>query len=95
MSAALINTKVGEAVDAIESGDFATAITKLLAAKALLSARTDTRHGSSELRWDRKAIDSLITQCRQEQAAAAVSNNGALQRTKVNYVNPGASDEEC
>lgn len=94
MSAALINEKVTAAVDAIEAGDFATAKTKLLAAKALLIARPDTRHQTSELRWNREAIDSLIRQCDQELTAATVRAVGGVQRTRINYVGARAP-EDC
>lgn len=87
MSAAQINSRVELAVAAIDAGDFATAKRHLLAAKAYLSARSDIRTGmNSEIRWDRKAIDSLIAQCDQAGTAAAVATTGALRRTKINRV---------
>lgn len=94
MSAALINEKVTAAVDAIEAGDFSTAKTKLLAAKALLIGRPDTRHLSTELRWNREAIDSLIRQCDQQLSATSAGGLGGVQRTRINYVGARAP-EDC
>ncbi|TXH54845.1 MAG: hypothetical protein E6Q97_10030 [Desulfurellales bacterium] len=89
MSAQAINEKVDAAVAAIESGNWSTAITKLMAAKALLAAKSDTRSGSNfELRWDRNAIDGLIEDCRKQQSSASGvgGSGGALQFQKVRIV---------
>jgi len=90
MSVTDINTRVSAAVAAIDSGDYATALVKLLGAKALLAAMPDTKHGEVELEWDREAIDSLITSVRTAQIGA--SNSSGLRRTNVTYVNPTSTD---
>lgn len=96
MSAETINSKVESAVTAIESGDWSTAISKLMAAKALLSATPDQRHGgNSELRWDRNAINELISECKQQQASASGvgASSGALQFQKIRFVRDTSDSE--
>jgi len=84
MSAALINTKVTEAVAAWESGDTATALSKLRSAKMLLAGIPDTDAADGlGLTWDRAAIDSLIADIKQSRAAAV-----GVQRTKITYTGP-------
>lgn len=85
-TAAEINTKVNEAVTAIEAGNWSTALSKLLAAQALLAGKADSRTLTlnTELRWDRNAIDRLILQVRQQQGAGK-----GIQRTDLTHVNPG------
>lgn len=83
-TATMINTKADEAVAAIESGDLATALTKLLAVKALLSVKFDQQDGAgTQLLYDRAAIDDLIKQVRKQQHAGA-----GLQHQKIKYVLP-------
>lgn len=84
-TAAEIDSKVDEAVTAIESGDFSTALTKLLSAKALLSGKPDTRGRTTEMRYDRRSIDSLITDVRKQQTASQAAALG-IQSTNIKYV---------
>lgn len=92
-----INEKVAAAVTAIEAGEFSTALTKLRAAKALLSAVPNSRQGDLELEWDRRAIDSLIEDVESQLATTdtGVDPNGlggGVQRTTVTYVRRPSSD---
>ena len=80
MSVATINTRVASAVSSIDSGDYATALTKLLGVKAFLAALPNTKHSEVELEWDREAIDSLITNIRKERLGAA-----GMRRNTVTY----------
>lgn len=77
-----INTKAAEAVDAIEDGDYATALRKLRAVKALLITLPDGKQADQELKWDRVAIDSLIKDCERQSTAAEVQATG-IRRTKL------------
>lgn len=88
MSASLINEKVTSAVSAIEAGDWSTALSKLTAAKALLSAIPDAKQDVNlELRWDRKAIDSLISDCNRRLSASSGvgATGGMFQFQAVTY----------
>ncbi len=84
MSAANINTAVAAAIAAMRVRDFATAKTELQIAKAELAGTPDAEHNGEVLRWDRSAIDSLITQV--DQQLAASKGSGGVQTTKVKYV---------
>jgi hypothetical protein len=84
-SAAEIDAKVDLAVAALESADYATALTYLFSAKALLSVKADSRNRNSELRYDRRAIDSLIADVRRQQNATNAASFG-IQKTNVKYV---------
>ena len=83
MSAALINTKVDEAIAAHEAGDTATSLAKLRSAKMLLSGIPDGKHEDQELKWDRNAIDSMIGDLKRQQGAKA-----GIRCAPIRYVNP-------
>ena len=83
MSAALINTKVSEAIDAQEAGDFATALSKLRSAKMLLAAKPDTKFSDEELVWNRDSIDAAIAEIRR----AAAAKSGFVQVDAVKHLN--------
>lgn len=84
ITAAQIAAKVTEAVTAAESGDYATAISRLQSAKAFLIALPDTEHDGTKNTWDRGAIDKLIADYRLEQTRAAAASGG-IRQTKVVY----------
>jgi len=84
VSANLINTKVTAAIAASEAGDYATALTMLASAKALLAAMPDRQIGDGvTLTWDRAAIDSLLVHFQQRSNAAT-----GITRTKITYTRP-------
>lgn len=76
-TAAQIDTYADEAIAAYAEGDFDTALQKLTAARMALSVKPDSRHESSELRWDRTAINNAIEDVKRAQRAAA-SNAGRI-----------------
>lgn len=89
MSVSDINSKVALAVTAQESGDYATALKYLRSAKILLAGMADaTGPAGAGLAWDRSAIDSMITQLNQLQAANSTATTGGIGRTRINYINP-------
>ena len=66
--------------------DFATALTKLLSAKALLIAKPDSKTRHTELTYTRAtAIDGLIDDVRKQQNAAKAGSQG-IQSTNIKYV---------
>lgn len=84
MGVAEVQALEEEIVTAIEAGDRSTAITKLQALKVRLIAMPDAMQQSAQLRWDRRAIDSLILSLRQEIVGAA----GGPRQTLVTYIRP-------
>ena len=70
-TASEINSKVDEAVNAIETGNLSTAMTKLLSAQALMAATPDRKFRTSELAYDRRSIGDLIKTVRRQQHAGA------------------------
>ncbi|HET99385.1 MAG TPA: hypothetical protein ENH89_03205 [Aurantimonas coralicida] len=79
---------------AIYDADYATAIQKLMAMKARLASTPNlTRSlgggGSQSISWNPSELDSLIKDCRQQQAAAAASTGGIFQTSKVTYARAG------
>jgi hypothetical protein len=93
MSVADINTKCGEAAAAIEGGDNATALRKLRAARALMAALPDSQGGDTGLRWDRAAIDNMITDLKSAATSSTTRING-IRTTNITYKNP-SSDSDC
>lgn len=90
-SAASVNTLMDAAVAALEAGDYATALTKLMAAKASLAAIPDSSKAGESLNYDRGSIDELIRQVRQQQTAASVSANG-ISTARVTYTRASCDD---
>lgn len=95
MSLAALQAKRNAAIAALESGDYDGAIRAAMAAKLLLAtmpnATRATGSGSQSLAWNATAIDQFIAQCRQLQAAAAVSAGG-IRRTNIRLRRPGATE---
>lgn len=89
ITSADIQTKIEEAVTAQESGDFATAITKLRSAKMMLAGLPNISTGDVNTGWDRASIDNMISALEREQSAAdAASTNGPFKNSKIIYENP-------
>lgn len=86
VSVSSLDTYITAAEAALLIGDYATALTNALAAKAAMMRLPDTQHGAASMRWDRRAIDSLVMDIRREQAAAA--QFAGPKSTLINYVNP-------
>jgi len=59
-----INAAVDAAIAANEAGDRATAITKLETAAMILAGLPDQQQADAELKWDRAAIDRMLTYLR-------------------------------
>lgn len=80
-----VNTLGDAASTAIAAGDWATALTKALAAQAQLSVMPDSEYGNPQtvLRYDRRAIESMIGNILRQQAAAT-----GMQQTKITYARP-------
>lgn len=84
MGVAEVQALETEIVTAIEAGERSTAITKLQALKVRLIAMPDSMQGAAQLRWDRAAIDKLISSLRQEIVGAV----GGPRQTLVTYIRP-------
>ncbi len=88
MAAADLNARVTAAVAAIDTGDWATALTNLLAAKAyLIGLPNSSTPGGGGLQWDRATIDQLINDVKAKRSAATVG----IQTTDFQFVRPGAA----
>lgn len=86
---ATINTKVTDAVTAIEAEDWSTALVKLMAAKALLATLPSrTAKEGIELEYDAAAIDSLIAQVNRQRGSGA-----GLQSTAIEYARTPPDEE--
>lgn len=96
MSVADINSKVASAVTSIEAGEYSAALGKLLAAKALLAATPDTSRQGDGLRWDRSAIDSLISQVQRQIGATTVDGQSArgIRTTRITYKRVDADEDD-
>lgn len=84
MSVSLVQSSVAAAVAAMRAGEWATAITELLAAKTLLAVVPDSQKGSLSMRWRPQELDKLIAECRRNQATAA-RGTGGISRTPIEY----------
>ncbi len=96
MSIAQLDALYTAAVAAMDSGDYDTAILKLMALKVRMVTTPNLSRalgggGSQSIGWNRgdvDSIDSLIRQCRQLQAA--VATGGMFQTSKIVYARPTA-----
>lgn len=82
--ASSLQTAVLAAQEAIELADWATAIRKLTGAAALLIGIPNTKLGEEEIEY-RGQVDGLLKFCRQQQASAAASASGGIQRSNITY----------
>lgn len=80
MAVAEVKVLEEEAVAAIEAGNLALAIRKLQALKVRLIALPDSGQQAHQIRWDRGAIDGLISSLRKEAGAGT-----GLRQTLVTY----------
>lgn len=92
MSIAELNTLYTAAVAAMDSADWDTAITKLMAMQARLASTPNITRalgggGSQGIAWNAASLKDLIAECRRNKAAvtAAASETGPWQTTKVTY----------
>lgn len=97
MSIAELNTLYAAVVAAIDDADYDTAIKKIMAMKARLATtpnltRSLAGSGSQALTWNPGELDSLIRQCRQQQAAVRAASVG-IQQTKVTYARADVASE--
>ena len=96
MSIAQLDALYTAAVVAIDDADYATAINKLMAMKLRLAttpnlARSLAGGGNQAISWNPSELDSLISQCRQMQTAAAAATGGIFRTSKVTYQRAGAT----
>ena len=99
MSIPQLETLYEAAIAAMESGDFATAILKLMAIKTRLVitpnlAESIGSGGTSSVTWNATSaeqIDSLILECKQRraQSQASMGRSGPLRQSRVTYARPG------
>lgn len=98
MSIAQLETLYQAAVDALDSGDYDTAIRKALALKARLATTANvTRNlaggGSQGLTWGGAAeLNEFIAQCRKLKAESVYGSAG-LQQIPITYKRPSAVEE--
>jgi len=88
MSVSDINSKISEAISAQESGDYATAIIKLRSAQMLMAGMPDAGSDGEQLRWDRAAIDRMLSELQRQQSAS-----GGLRFTKIKFKRASSCDE--
>ena len=85
VTVALLNTAMGNAVAALRSSDFDTALTEALAAMGYLLALGNRSHGDAKLDYTESGIQAFITEIRREKNAAQMVTSGGIQRTKITY----------
>ncbi len=83
-----------EAGAAFRSGDYSTAIDRLLEAQSLLAAVPDSRsNAGARLEFGRQ-LDALMTQAvARERRSDAAATSGGIQRSNIQYENPTADSE--
>jgi hypothetical protein len=92
MTIAELNNLYDAAQSAMDSGDWDTAITKLMGLQARLSSTPNVSRnlsggGSQSISWNPQSIGELIALCRRKKAEAdlAGSNVGPWKSSKVKY----------
>jgi len=76
---ASLETKIDEAVAALEGGDLDTAETKAISASLILSGLPDSKQGPTDIRW-RPILDSLLGRINRLKSAKQ-----GVHRSKVKY----------
>jgi hypothetical protein len=93
MSVAQLESLYSEAVAALESGDYDTAILKAMAIKARLGTTPNVLRslgggGQQQLQWANvAAMNSFIADCRSLKNQARAESLG-IQQTKITYARP-------
>lgn len=92
MSIAQLDALYQEAMQALDSGDYDTAINRALACKFRLATTPNVARavgsGSSSLAWaNAVAIDSFVAEVRKLKIQANASTYG-IQQTKLTYARP-------
>lgn len=90
MGLAALDAKIAEVVAAIEDADYALAMRKALAAKALLAGTPDGRSPGESYSFSGRAdeLDTLIAQIRKLQGSG-----GGIQSSKLTRVYPSNSTD--
>jgi hypothetical protein len=81
MAASDVDSLMSSAATALAGGDYDAALSYGLQALARAAAIPDSDHSGSSMRWDRRAIENFITECRKERGLT-----GGLVRRPVEYV---------
>jgi len=97
MSVSRLNTLAETAIAALESGDYAGAITAANSARILLAVSPNLSRSAAgnaqTLGWtNAQAIDGFITECRRAQSQTIAAASGPWQQTKVVYARAGSQD---
>lgn len=71
---------------AIDSEDWATALSKALQLKSSLLITPDVDQGSVSMKWDRSSVDTLIKDMRTNLREAQLDNSHGLTFTKTKHV---------
>lgn len=96
MSYSLLTSAMTAAVAALESGDYATALTKARVARGYLATIPSVKNSGSEMTWSYSAIDGFIRDCKEAQREALMtSTNGVMQIQKVQYQRPDSDSGDC
>lgn len=99
MSIAQIESLYGEAVAALDAGDYQTAIRKAIACKARLAttpniSRSLAGGGQQGMSWaNAAALDEFIKEARKLLAQDLAQSSGGLQQTKIIYARAEESSE--
>ena len=83
ITASMINAKMNEAVEAQESGDYATALSKVRSVKMWLSAKPDSKFDDEELIWNREAIDTVYAELKRLADVQTGSTKGSIVQIPV------------
>jgi len=82
-------SKLDEAVTSMGNGDWSTAITYLLQAKAMMVGIPDSAYGGENVSLKPENIDSLIADCRKQKGASHKGSKGGLQFLNIQRDQPG------
>lgn len=99
MSIAQLDALYAEAVAALDSGDYDTAIRKAQAVRIRLVTTPNLSRalgpgGSQSIAWASvTAIDQFIAECRKAKAMDLAESSGGIQQTKITYARPESTDD--
>lgn len=90
MSIAELNALYTAAAAAMESSQWSTAITKLMAMQARLASTPNVTRslgggGSQGIQWNSQSLADLISFCQKQSAAETAAASGPWQTTEITY----------
>lgn len=82
---ATLQTRISDAVEALDGGDYSTALTLARGAALLLVAIPDSEFQGEKITIDRESLKNTIAELNRAAASAALKTNGAIVTQEITF----------